>query len=86
MLIAGFDGTCLNSKLEKLIVNSGIGGLIGWIEGIKLVDWQRILKSDLFSGLPYYRHPSPGAAAPRSGITVNILSTAEITSYPFRFP
>ena len=28
MLIAGFDGTCLNSKLEKLIVNSGIGGLI----------------------------------------------------------
>ena len=28
MLIAGFDGICLNSELEKLIVNSRIGGLI----------------------------------------------------------
>ena len=28
MIITGFDGICLNSELEELIVNSRIGGFI----------------------------------------------------------
>ena len=49
MLIAGFDGTCLNSKLEKLIVNSGIGGLILFERNFKDPDQLIELISELQS-------------------------------------
>ena len=28
MIVSGFEGTCLNSRTEKLIAEQGIGGLI----------------------------------------------------------
>ena len=49
MFIAGFDGTCLNSKLEKLIVNSGIGGLILFERNFKDPDQLIELISELQS-------------------------------------
>ena len=49
MFIAGFDGICLNSKLEKLIVSSGIGGLILFERNFKDPDQLIKLISELQS-------------------------------------
>ena len=49
MLIAGFDGICLNSELEELIVNSRIGGLILFERNFKDPDQLIRLISELHS-------------------------------------
>jgi len=49
MIITGFDGTCLNSELEELIVNYCIGGLILFERNFEDPDQLIQLISDLQS-------------------------------------
>jgi NAD(P)-dependent dehydrogenase (short-subunit alcohol dehydrogenase family) len=76
----------LSEDIDILVNNAGIAGPTAVLEEISYADWRNTLAVCLDSQFLFSRRVLPKMKARRSGLIVNISSTAGIAGFPNRSP
>ncbi len=76
----------LNSPIEVLVNNAGIAGPTAMVEEVEATDWQECLNVSLDSHFYCAKAVIPAMKKNKSGVIVNITSTAGLYGFPNRSP
>ena len=74
------------NKIDALINNVGIAGPTGYLENLKLKDWENTLHLNLNSHFYFTKKAIPLIKKSKNGSIINISSTAGILGFPLRSP
>ena len=73
-------------KIDALINNVGIAGPTGYLENLKLKNWENTLHVNLNSHFYFTKKAIPLIKKSKNGSIINISSTAGILGFPLRSP
>ncbi|MCC9620772.1 SDR family oxidoreductase [Thalassospira sp. MA62] len=78
--------SAVDGKLDLLVNNAGTAGMTGPIESLDVDDFKKTLDVNVNGSFYFLKAVVPSMKAARSGVVLNIASTAALFGYPNRTP